>query len=333
MKNKYAPVLITTLNRHEHLKNCIESLQNNTLANKTDIFISVDYPPSEKYVEGYKRICEYFHSTKIDGFNSVHVFFQEKNLGPNDNYYFLENIIKTEYEFYIFSEDDNIFSKNFLEYMNFYLEKYKDDDSIYSVCGHSIPVKWNTKEEKIIINRSILSAYGYGKWIKKEEECNSFTISELKRYMRNPYASWQLFKFSKKHFCDAINAARGNHYLILNSQKELVYMDITRSIYLTLKNKYVIMSTVSKVRNMGYDGSGVNCSTTKNKSSLYVTVDNFNFSTQEIDMADRFDGSGFEISEISKKEYQLINKYLPVSFLSLIKSIVKWFLFQFTYKK
>ena len=123
MKNKYAPVLITTLNRHEHLKNCIESLQNNTLANKTDIFISVDYPPSEKYVEGYKRICEYFHSTKIDGFNSVHVFFQEKNLGPNDNYYFLENIIKTEYEFYIFSEDDNIFSKNFLEYMNFYLEK------------------------------------------------------------------------------------------------------------------------------------------------------------------------------------------------------------------
>lgn len=45
----YAPVCIPTLNRYEHLKELIESLQRNPWAQYTDLFIGLDFPPGEKY--------------------------------------------------------------------------------------------------------------------------------------------------------------------------------------------------------------------------------------------------------------------------------------------
>ena len=55
----YAPVIILTLNRFEKFKKCLESLEACTGADKTDVYVSLDYPPSEKYVEGWKKIDSY----------------------------------------------------------------------------------------------------------------------------------------------------------------------------------------------------------------------------------------------------------------------------------
>ena len=52
---EYAPVCIVTLNRYEHFRKCLESLEQCTGANKTEVFVSLDYPPSEKYIEGWKK--------------------------------------------------------------------------------------------------------------------------------------------------------------------------------------------------------------------------------------------------------------------------------------
>ena len=58
-EKKYAPVYIPTLNRYEHFKRCLESLERCTDADKTDVYVGLDYPPSEKYVAGWKKIDEY----------------------------------------------------------------------------------------------------------------------------------------------------------------------------------------------------------------------------------------------------------------------------------
>ena len=60
----YAPVLITTCNRYEHLKRCVESLSKCTLASETDLIISVDYPPSDKYVDGNELSPLFFGVSK-----------------------------------------------------------------------------------------------------------------------------------------------------------------------------------------------------------------------------------------------------------------------------
>ena len=71
---KYAPIIIPTLNRIEHLKRCITSLQKNPWAKYTPLIVSVDYPPNERYVEGYKKVCKYLKEEILSiGKNSPYI--------------------------------------------------------------------------------------------------------------------------------------------------------------------------------------------------------------------------------------------------------------------
>lgn len=51
----YSPVIIPTLNRYEHFRECLESLEHCVDADKTTVYIGLDYPPSEKHVDGWKN--------------------------------------------------------------------------------------------------------------------------------------------------------------------------------------------------------------------------------------------------------------------------------------
>ena len=55
----YAPVLITTLNRYEHFVRCLESLERCTGSENTEVYVALDYPPSEKYKGGWVKISSY----------------------------------------------------------------------------------------------------------------------------------------------------------------------------------------------------------------------------------------------------------------------------------
>ena len=85
----YAPILIPTLNRYNHLKRCVESLAKCTHADKTDLFIALDYPLKEEHWEGYRQIKEYVSS--IEGFNKVIIIQRDHNYGPVENFSNAEN--------------------------------------------------------------------------------------------------------------------------------------------------------------------------------------------------------------------------------------------------
>ena len=64
----YSPIIIPTLNRFTHFKNCVESLAACTNADKTELIIGLDYPPSEKYVDGWIKIKDGKWTTyKVNG--------------------------------------------------------------------------------------------------------------------------------------------------------------------------------------------------------------------------------------------------------------------------
>ena len=46
----FYPVVIPTLNRFDHFRNCVESLVRCTHADKTELIIGLDFPPYEKYI-------------------------------------------------------------------------------------------------------------------------------------------------------------------------------------------------------------------------------------------------------------------------------------------
>ncbi len=135
MNNKFAPVIIPTLCRFEHLKRCLESLERCKNAEFTDVFIGLDYPPSDKYVDGWQKIDAYLQEKEVNnGFSHLFIKRREKNIGAVRNFAELRKEV-ADYGFFIFTEDDNEFSPCFLDYMNQNLRLYKDDQSIFRICG------------------------------------------------------------------------------------------------------------------------------------------------------------------------------------------------------
>ncbi len=137
-EKRYAPIIIPTLCRYEHLKECIESLARCKQAEKTRLYISLDYPASEKHVEGWKRISKYLQGG-IQGFERVVCFYQKENLGALANEMFLIEEVYKEYDRYIFTEDDNVFAPAAIEYWNRVLDEYEEDEDVIAVCAKSFP--------------------------------------------------------------------------------------------------------------------------------------------------------------------------------------------------
>lgn len=267
----YAPIVIPTLNRIEHLQRCIASLQINSWAQYTPLVISVDYPPSEKYEEGYRKVCN-FLKLGLDGFQSVEIIYQEKNLGAYDNSEYLRKHIEKKYDRYIFTEDDNEFSPNFIEFIDKGLEKFEKDENIIAICANGIPDD-ETNDENVVLTQNF-SAFGYGTWIKKE---NIYYHKINRAYLENKAKSMQylikVVRFQETLFLSLQSALFRREKLYQLPNEGLPVIDEMIKIYLIAEQKYVIAPSTVKVRNWGYDGSGENCPNNNNYKIHDIEID------------------------------------------------------------
>ena len=255
----YAPVAIWTLNRNEHLKRCIESLEKNSFARNTELFISVDYHPSERYEEGYQSIKNYLAGNKFK-FKKVYMFYQETNLGPVENYNFIIREAFSKYDRIIISEDDNEFGPYFLEYMDYMLEKYESAEDVFAIGGYSYPVQWKNDGNSVVKINNIFSAWGSGIWREKYERC----LTNLERknvdiLMKNFKEIFRIWRYSPKAFCNLVHSYLGKGGIMCGNNGDFLPEDITLGMYLIWKKQYFIIPKTTQVINTGYDGSGVHC--------------------------------------------------------------------------
>lgn len=254
---RYAPVIITTLNRVEHLQRCIRSLQNCKYAEKTELYISVDYPPDERYNEGYKLVCDYLHNG-ISGFLKTNIFWQEKNLGPNNNFSFLREAVFQKYDYFIATEDDNEFSYNFLEYMNRALERFELCEDVLNICAIQEKGPWNSREVSAIYQK-ICPVYGLGCWKKKELQLEKIDKSYFEKIASDSPKMKKLKTYSNTCFQQFVEGIlTGRNGIFWSDKDNTKWSDITRSIYAICEGKYFVAPTDSKARNWGFDGSGEN---------------------------------------------------------------------------
>lgn len=317
-----APVMIPTLNRYEHLKKCIQSLKDNSLAKQTELYISLDFPPDDKYREGYARVKKYLEDG-ITGFKEVFIYYQKNNLGPGGNASFLQQEIFKKHDRYIYTEDDNVFSPNYLEYMNQCLEKFKDDESIFAIGGYSYPIHW-TGKKNILIRQSLnFPAWGYGIWKKEYEEETQFSQTDVFEFMKSFRNARALYRQQRNLFNQAVYIASGKHYLAVLGNGKLRHIDAVKGLYMTINKKYMILPALSKVRNIGHDGSGQNCQAARKNDFTFKW---YNFTGQEIDLSTQFLLDEANILDISSSHVKQLNHYFKLSNATLLKTWVIWFL-------
>ena len=245
---EFAPVIIPTLNRYEHFKRCIESLERCTWAEKTDVYVALDFPPSDKYVEGWKKIDSYLkEKEQSNGFKKLIVYRRK------ENYFFsgkgnLATAIKDLSEgtgCYIASEDDNEFSPCFLDYMNKALTRYWDDERVTSVSGYNYPIDMGSYEKNIYAHHQF-SAWGVGRWRHKTKP---FPTELANNVLKNPSMILKILRKEPRMLFVLMS-------MISNQQQWGDALYVADNI---INGHYSIFPTVSLCRNHGHDGSGLHC--------------------------------------------------------------------------
>ena len=271
----FAPVVIPTLNRYEHFKRCLDSLERCTWADHTDVYVGLDYPPSAKYVDGWKKIDAYLaEKEKKNGFKNLIVRRRDHNLGighPGGNEYLVQQEVASVTDKYIFSEDDNEFSPNFLEYMNKALDKYKDDDRVIRISAYTPPVFYNLTDENTFFGVDT-PAYGIGSWQHKNADVHIVDYKEINTALRSSFwRTWNLFWTYPALIYMAVHMVRAKKN----------YGDIRYSMNNLLCGTFTLEPTQSLSRNWGGDGTGLHSGVVKGLEKEEIQTE-LHFELQDI---------------------------------------------------
>lgn len=309
---EYAAIAIPTLNRYEHLIRCIDSLKKNRYARFSDLYIALDYAPSEKYTIGRKKVEEYIDN-EITGFAHVYIYKHKTNLGPIRNMDFVLEWAAKTHDRYIFSEDDNEFSQDYLEYINKTLDMYNNNADIIAISGYNYPMTVKDIEGETYTNNAYFAAFGFAGWFDRYYDMrNRMTTSWLRNVYKDSDVMKELRNQAPNQYCNFVKGMLG-YTTLLEKDKDVWKMDLTYGLYMFSHDKKMIFPVISKVRNWGYDGSGTNCDVIDYNPDKPITHRNFGFECQKLD--ERLEcGNNIPASESENQEIiDRVNAFFDVS--------------------
>ncbi|WP_143070809.1 hypothetical protein [Polynucleobacter asymbioticus] len=244
MKSKYAPIIITVYDRIDHFRQCVESLLENPESSESDLFISSDGPTDPSSAERVERVRNYIKV--IQGFKSVTPFLPKENT----NFQVMRDVlsfVSSNYDSYILTEDDNIFSRSALKFLNDALNTYAGSVDVFAVSAFLYPNFPIDGENQIFL--PCCAGYGTGHWSYK----NIFTAKSERKLSYDAMRS--INSFSK------INRVIPSIAPLMQSIAlgNLAAGDVAHTIHCITENKVCVFPPISLVRNTGYDGSGIRC--------------------------------------------------------------------------
>ena len=242
-----SPVVIFAFNRLEHLKKTIKSLKKCKYSDNTNLIIYLDNYNIESDKQKVISIKNFIH--KIKGFKKINLIQRKKNLGMSKNIILGVSQTLKKFKKGIFLEDDMILDKYFLEYMNYYLELYKNNKKVSSIHGYSYPTN------KVLPEYFFLKGadcWGWATWPRAWK-----LYSNDSKYLLNKIINKGLLKTFNFN-----NTYNYSGMLKKNLKKENSSWAINWYASCFLKNKLTLYPGKSLVHNFGNDLSGTNCKET-----------------------------------------------------------------------
>ncbi len=141
------------------MQETLKSLQDNSLAKESDLFIFSDGAKdelSQKAVAAVRELAE-----NVTGFKSVKYIFRDRNYGLAQSIITGVTEIVKQFGKVIVLEDDLVVSPYFLNYMNDGLELYQNDESVASIHGYAFPIKERMPETYFLHGAD---CWGWGTW-------------------------------------------------------------------------------------------------------------------------------------------------------------------------
>lgn len=244
MSHTLAPIVVFAYNRPWHLQQTIEALLKNDLAAKSDIHIFSDGPRSDADIPKIEELRKYIKS--VQGFKRLNIYEREKNMGlANSIITGVTEVIST-HEQVIVMEDDLLCSSDFLAFMNQGIDTYKNQPEIFSITGWKPPIDLKSYHQQVYLHYRP-SSLGWATW-KESWATAKWDIPDYESF-RKDKAKQKLFQ-------------RGGADLPAMLSKQMngkIDSWAIRWAYTLYKeNAFCVYPTQTKIRHIGFDGSGSN---------------------------------------------------------------------------
>jgi hypothetical protein len=215
-------------------------------AAESDLLVFSDAPRTADREEAVGAVRE--HLASVSGFRSLKLVEREKNMGLGNSVLAGVSEVLSSAASVVVMEDDLLTTRNFLPFVNAALSTYEHRADIFSVTGYNYPLKMPSsyRDDAYLSYRS--SSWGWGTWRDRWGQVD-WSLSDYADFVRDSQAQ-ELFR-------------RGGNdlprMLEMQMSGELDSWSIRFDYAHYRHNAFCVHPVISKVQNIGFDGSGVHC--------------------------------------------------------------------------
>jgi len=259
-----APIVLFVYNRPWHTKQTVEALQKNELAKESELFIYCDEAKNEDAGKSVDEVREYID--KVDGFKKVTIIKREKNWGLADSIIDGVTKIVNEYGKIIVLEDDMVTSPYFLKFMNEALEFYKDEEKVWHISGWNYPIDTDGLDDVFLWR--LMNCWGWATWADKWEYFEKDIDKTISKFSKKDIMIFNLDGYELYW-----------NQVILNKNNKINTWAVFWYINIFLNDGLCVNPSVSFLRNIGLDNSGVHCGKSRIKNKELNQKENIVFNS------------------------------------------------------
>lgn len=241
--DKFAPIVLFTFNRPEHLCKTIDALKKNNISKESCLYIFSDNYKKEEDKIKVEQVRNY--TKNISWFKNITIFESDKNKGLACSIIDgITQILKT-HDRVIVLEDDLIVSEFFLTFMNKALNFFLNRNDIFSISGYCPPIEIPEYYNDDIFLFQRNNSWGWATW-KDRWESVDWNVSDFKDFIKN------------RKLRDKFNL-QGNDVtamLLKQMTKKINSWSIRFNYSCFKQNKLNVYPKHSLIENIGSDGSG-----------------------------------------------------------------------------
>lgn len=247
IKFHLAPIVLFVYNRPSHTLNTLQALKKNHLADKSTLYIYADGPKINDSGENLEKIREVDRIIRSQQWcGQVEISSSTVNKGLANSITKGVNEIVNKHDAVIVLEDDLVTDKNFLQFMNAGLNKYRDDERVMQISGFSFfGSNMHSNGESYFL--PITTTWGWAtwknSWSRINLDCPNYKSIENDKDIRNSFNLDGAYPYSKM----LIKQMESNE---ISSWGIRFYWEVFT------RKGLVLFPPISLITNIGWDGSG-----------------------------------------------------------------------------
>ena len=259
-------IAVLAYNRPKHLKRVIDAILKQKIKS---INVYIDGPADKKILDNQKKIFKLLKNYKSKIL--INLIKQPKNNGLA---FSVTNAVTSELKIndaVILLEDDCVPLSGFFDYMFSGLKKYRSSKNVRSICSYN---NLETKSDDAFFLKRF-NPWGWATWKDRWKKHNfeiKNTITQIKNNGTIDSLPLDLKSYSENSE-------------IINGTQDIWSLSWTLTHY--LDNSLILYPSHSYIENIGFDGTGVHCSSTnifkinhKNKKCILPKKINFNLQNE-----------------------------------------------------